>query len=799
MFSDLRFVCRTLARARGFTAVTVLTLALGIGAAAAIFSVADWVLFRSNRFPADVHLIGMQFGTQQFNPQQFEFATRAYEAEKNILAVTAKAMGRSGNVVVEGRPVSTGWEAMSASVFSLLEIRPRIGRTFRPEEEMEGKDDVVVVSDTFWKKHLGASPDVLNRKLIVGETVCTIVGVLPAGRQFPLMLDAEVYRPLTYRPNPEQPWALQFTTLVRLAPGVTATQAQAALRAMKVETPESMRSWWEQTQVVVNPLSSLNQFFRPEIYWLMLGAVGFLYAIACLNAANLMLVRVLGLRRELSIRLALGGGAWRIARLLFLESAVLALLGGLLGLIVANWLFPLLLSAIGNSTLQRESWATWTLDWRVVGVMGGLTLLTSGLIALIPVWQVLRSSIGSSLKEGGAAVGEGRGLVRLRGTIVVLQAAFAVILLSGAGLMIRTFSEFQKVDLGFDPAGVTKISIGLPPIYPKPEDTERCLQHLRAIQGELARLPGVRAVGFGQDLLLPGYYYTNLSWTGPDGRELKAQMLGFNIGYQAAAGIHLKRGRWLQQSMGNEVLVNEALARQFWPGQDPIGRFLKPPQANAKDPAWQGWEVVGVVGDIRSSMREQPGPCIYTPEGWGASNLTTFVVKFAREPDPMLADSVRRRLYAFDPRLVVNQAMSVSEFRQLLLWAERMASSVFQVLAGIALVLTVVGVFSVLAYTVDRRMGEFGVRMALGATRRDLVALVAGRGLALTLGGVLLGLGGAVALGRFLQSLLFETRTYDPAVLLAVACTLLGAATLACVLPARRAARVDISKLLRAE
>jgi putative ABC transport system permease protein len=799
MLSDFRFAFRTLARNRSFTLVTVLTLALGIGSAASIFSVTDWILFRASKFPDDVYLIGGHDDQNPFMPIRFDFMTRAYE-QSNVMSAYSKAAYMSGNVVIGGQPVATSWLGVSANFFPLLGIAPVLGRGFLPGEDKEGSDHVVVVSHQFWQRQLGGVADALGRKITVGDAICTVVGVLREAQTMPVYFWGDIYRPLTYRVDPVQFWLPQLFLLGQLRPGVTREQAQQALQAVKVDVPAAAGQYYAKDRAALSSLAELSKFMRVEIYWVMLGAVGFLYAIACLNASNLMLVRMLGQRRELSIRLALGGGRWRIIRLLAVESVTLAVLAALAGLLVANWFFPLLLSAAGSSSLVARDWTSWTLGWRVVGVMGLLTVTTSLLIVVIPAFRILRTDISSGLKDGGGALGESPALARLRGSFVVLQAAFAVILLAGAGLMIRTFHQLQKVDLGFDPTGRAKVQIGLPPIYTKPADWEPCLMRLREIQAELMRVPGIRAVGFGNDVLLSGFYFASHTLVGPEGRPVKAAMLGFNIGFHEASGLKLKGGRWLNQSRGNEILVNESLARALWPGKDPVGQFVRTVEANPNAPAgWTGWLVVGVVADVRATMREAPGNYIYSPEGWGVANLTTFVVRLSRDYDETFASSIRRDLYKFDPRIVVYQILPLSQARDNQLWAERMADSVLKVLAGIALLLTVVGIFSVLAYTVDRRMGEFGVRMALGATRRDLVDLVMRRGVLLTLLGILLGLGGSLALTRYIQSLLFETSAQDPWVLAAVGGLLLLTSVLACVLPAQRATRVDISKLLRSE
>jgi len=798
MLSDLRFALRSLARNRGFTLVTVLTLALGIGSAASIFSVADWILFRAAKFPDNVYLVGGQNDQAPFMPVRFDFMTRAYEEEKRAVTAFGKAAQQQGNVVVNGQPVATSWLGVTPNLLPMLGITPQLGRGFLPGENVGGSDHVVIVTHWFWQAHLGGKEDALGRKVVVGDAICTVVGILREQQNFPPYLYAAIFRPLTYRVNPAQPWNPQFFTFAQLAPGVTGEQAQAALRGVKVDAPESIRAYIANDRVVLNSMAQLNQLARPEIYWVMVGAVGFLYAIACLNASNLMLVRMLGQRRELSIRLALGGGRWRIVRLLSVESLTLAVLAGLAGLLVANWLFPLLLSATGSPGGGARNWASWTLGWRVVGVMGGLTILTSLVIAIIPAVRVLRSDINSGLKDGGAALGESRALARLRGALVVLQAAFAVILLAGAGLMIRTFANFQKVDLGFQPEAMAKVYVGFPADYPS--EWEPRLNRLREIQAELMKLPGVKAAGFGSDVLLPGYYYPSHTLEGPDGRPVKASLGNFNLGFQDVAGLRLRGGRWLTESRAGGVVVNESLARALWPGKDAVGQVVRPvPNTAGWTPDHPGWIVAGVVGDIRSTMREAPGNFFYGPEGWTPANFNTFVIRLSRPFDVAFADSLRRRVYAFDSRIVVHQVLSVGEYRDQQLWAERMANSVLKVLAGIALLLTVVGIFSVLAYTVDRRMGEFGIRLALGASRSDLVGLVMKRGVLLTLLGIVLGLGGALALTRFLQTLLFETSGNDPWVLATVGAILLVASVLACVLPARRATKVDITKLLRSE
>lgn len=813
MLADLRYVVRSLLRNRGFTLVTVLTLALGIGSAGAIFSATDWILFRRSQMPEDVYMVGGQRDKQAFTPVRLGFMVRAYQEAMPGISALEVAGNESGNVVVEGQPVDTNWLDVSPNLLPMLGITTWRGRGFVTGDAVAGSDQVIVVSNKFWKEHLGGREDALGRKVRVGDSICVIIGILKEGQEFPPFLYRGVYRPLIFHTDPAQPWRYQYFCLARLAPGFTREQAQEALRTAKFDLPAVFRQSMATDQVVLAGLSELlNQYARPEIYRMLLAAVGCLFGIACLNASNLMLVRMLGMRRELGIRLALGGGRFHIVRLLLLEGIALAVGSAVLGLLVANWIFPLLLTSIGGagslvvqalrgSDLAGGNWIHWTLGWRAVGVMAGLTALTGLMISVVPALRVLRTDINAGLKEGGMVLGESRGLARFRGTLVMLQAAFAVILLAGAGLMIRTFENFRKVDLGFNPDRLIKLAIGMPPRTADGRDWQASLTRWRNLQAEIQHEPGVRSVGFGQDVVLPGWYYPSVDLFGPGDQTVKAAMGNFNIGYQETTGIRLKRGRWLDQSQGAAILVNESLARTLWPGmENPIGQFVRMKDGNSSaHPELKGWEVVGVVADIRSTMRDPPGNYIYSPEAWGAAAMNTFVVRLGREYNPAVADALRRRIYAYDPQIVVYWISSIDERREQMLWAEDKASSVLRVLAAIALLLAIVGVFAVMAYAVDRRMNEFGVRMALGAMPGDLVKLVMGRGLALMVVGLMLGLGGAMALGRFLSSLLFETSPLDPWVLGGVAAVLLAAAVLACLWPARRAAQVDVSRLLRSE
>lgn len=789
MLTDLRHALRSLSRNRGFSLIVILTLGLGIGSAASIFSVAEGLLFRANRFPDNLYLIGGQSSENPLNPLRYDFIAQAYQAQVRDLAEIGMAKPQVGNVAVSNLPVASSWFDVSSNLFQLLEITPALGRTFLSGEDIPGSDQVVVVSHHFWTQHLGRRDDVLGSKLIVGETVCSVVGVLHQGQAIPAYISADVYRPLVFQVGPPQPSSPQLLVLGRLRSGVTRKQAELALGAAKLDLPVHLKESLSGERPVLTSLVDLERR-RYGAFWVMLGAVGFLYAIACLNASSLTLVRMLGQRRELSLRLALGGDRWRIIRLMAMESTALAILGSLFGLLVTEFFSSFVLSA-ASLGLGGSQWASWSVSWVMAGFMALLTIVTGLLILAIPALRILSTDIGEGLKDGGAANGESRALVRMRGIFVALQVTFAVVLLAGAGLMIRTFHQLQKVELGFDSANRVKLSIGFPADYPRSQEVR--LSRLREIQDVLLRLPGVEAAAFGTDALLPGYFYPSLVLEGPDGRPTPVVQHVIQIGYQDVAGLRLKRGRWLSQPTGDEIIVSEAFAKNRWPDSDPIGQLVKPIGA------LKGWRVVGVVGDVRLTMRGAPVPVIYGSEQFGAGGLNTFILKLSQDYEDTVASTIRRKLYEFDSRLVVQRVLPITRLQESQLWLERTTGTVLKVLAGMALLLTVVGVFSMLAYTVNRRMGEFGVRMALGATRRDLVHLVMRSSVLLTSLGILIGLCCTLPLTRFLRSQLFETSPNDPWVLGAVGAILLVTALLASALPAWRATQANISKLLHTE
>lgn len=793
MIAEIRYVLRSLLRRRGFALVTVLTLALGIGAATAIYAVVDRILFQAPPSPGDLYMLGSVLKNREFEPIIWQPHFQAYSARKDLFSEFSAAASRSGNVVVERDPVATGWEDVSLNFFGMLRVVPALGRGFVPGEDVDGRNQVVIVTDGFARKFLDGPAAALGRKIGVNQEECTVVGILSKGERLPAYCESMVFRPLVLHPNPANPWDPSLVVIGRIRTGVAREQAESALAKVKVDLPPQMSWLADNYKPALSTIGEMQKLYRPELYWMLLGAVGFLFAIACLNATNLMLVHVVGKQLETSIRLALGGGRWGLIRLLLIETLGLCLCGSVLGALIANWLVPLF-TMVADGNGGSAEWASWHLGWRTYLVLGGLTVVTGFAVALVPALHVLRSNIQGGLKNGGGAVGESPRLARLRATFVVLQSTFAVILLVGAGLMIQTFKRLEDVKLGFDPGHRVKMMINFPSGYPS--EPKGRLAALNRVQDALQRVPGVSRVAYGSESLLAGYEQIELMVEAADRSTMTINGAYVSPDYREAGGMVLKGGRWLAAGDTNDVMINESLARARFGATNPVGQYLRSAGSTGD---YRGWQVVGVVGDVRENLRAKPGNRVYMPVSWDPHMVTNFVVEMIGEPSGESVSGLGQAIFQLDPRIVTYSATPLADLRRGQLRNEHLALSVLKVLAAIAILLTVVGLFSVLAYTVDRRMGEFGIRMALGATPADLVSLVMRRGVALTVLGIAIGIAGAMGLTRYLRSLLFETPPYDPAVIAGVAGLLLLSALAACALPAVRASQPDVARLLKSD
>jgi putative ABC transport system permease protein len=789
LFNDVRFAMRSLCRARGFSMTVLFTLVLGIGVTAAVYEITASIIFRASPYPKSEQLFLLGFKDKQGSSgyYRFGFQLQAYQEQTSVFSEYAAVENSVSNVVVGGQPVAASVSNVSTDCFRTLGIGPVLGRAFLTEEFKAGANNVVVITDMFWRKHFDAAPDVLGRKLLINKQECVIVGVLEQGQPLPQYFGADVYRPLVFELDPAKVFDPVLEIVVRLKTGISREIALSALSAVKLPPLQEWESVFFADQRPI--LTNVTELNRPDIYWVMFAAAAFLFAIACLNAMNLMLIRLLGRRRELSIRFAVGGSRWQVVRLIVVENLVLSLFACLVVVMAARWCFPPLLALLNgdDSSFYLNYW-----DWRTLSCICGLSLFACVVTVLAPALRLSRTEINTGLKDGGPTIGESRRFGRIRSSLVILQAAFAVILMTGTGLMVRTFDKLHHVDLGFDPVGKMKVSIQFPRGYElKPEER---LQLFERLQRRLSVIPGVQAVSFGQDSILEGEN-SNVHLQMADGTFRPAADNFVSADYQQTAGLVLKEGRWLSGKRGAlEVVINEALAKARFGDKDPIGQFIKVQvTGNVQFP------VVGVVKNVRETMRSSPGMHFYTAAWNFPSGIDTLVLRLGKDPKREFADVVRRAIYEVDPNLVSSDIRSINQEVTDSMWAENYAYAILKGLAVVALGLTVVGLFSVIAYTVKTRMTEFGVRLAVGASPSNLKLLVLRRGLAAAAAGITIGMVGAFGLTRFMRSMLFETTPFDPFVYLAAALLLLTATFAACWWPARRAAQVDVVKLLRTD
>ena len=787
---ELRFILRSLLRRKGFALVTILTLGLGIGSATSIYSVVAWHLFRGPPAPQGIYMLGMRYRNNEDTPFLPPVYAQACAARTDVFADMALAVMESKNVVVDKQNVSSSAVAVASNFFGLLAAQPAMGRAFSAAECTEGRDGVAVVSYRFWRAHLGGRPDALGRRIRVGGDACTVVGILGKGQRLPAYCESDVFRPFVFQVNPKEPFTIWLLAFAQLRPGVDRQQADAAIGGMKPDLPEAMRDYAAIMKPAVFAISDTESFLAPELYWTLVGAVGFLYAIACLNATNLMLVHLLGRRREISVRSALGGSRWGIIRLVFIETVSLTILGTLLGALLANWLTPLFYVLAGNGD-PEHGWVAWNLGSGAYKVLAGLSLATALLASLAPAAFLARTNVLEGLKSGGGAVGENRWLSRMRGLFVILQSAFAVILLVGAGLMVRTFQRLEHLRLGFEATHRAKIQINIP--TDRNYSNEKQLAALDGLREALRRVPGVATAAYSSNSLLAGFNASTTNIKAQDGSDLKIGMVYTSPDYAPAGGLTMLKGHWLANTSKVDVVINESLARKLFPGADPIGQYI----GNSDSKGSKGWQVVGVVADVRESVRKELLPCVYLPAESQPRLAGAFLVRLNVEPDAKMLARLKEAVYAYNPDIVVWSVLPLDRLLDNQLYNERLTLSVLRVLSAIALSLTLVGLYSIIAYSVDRRMGEFGIRMAVGATPMALAALVLKRGVALTAIGLGLGVAGALALTRFLQSLLFEAPPFDGVVVGTVVGLLVFSSTLACIRPALKASKPDLATLLK--
>ncbi len=795
ILQDLRYAFRTLFKNPGFTFAAVIALALGIGANGTIFSVVKAVLLRPLPFKDSDRLVilwetepSADFGgILPVTPATLE----DWKARNHVFEDIAMSWDRLCNITGLGDPEAVPGYLFSANFFRVLGTEPILGRTFTEEEDQPGKNNVVVLSYKFWQNHFTGDHNVLEKTITINGRPHTVIGVMPPGFQHPMSM--QLWMPLGLPQSARSNRQAHILRLVaRLKPGVTLKQAQQEMdgiaRALQVEHPDTNRNLGAQ----IIPIRDMYVGDVRSALLALLGAVVFLLLISCGNVANLLLARATTRRKEIAIRLALGAGRFRLVRQLLTESIVLALLGGAAGLLMTLWTVGGLVKLFPNNiaNLRIPKVEQIPVDAGVIGFALALSVLTGIVFGLVPALQGSRGDVNESLKEGGR--GSGSGGHRAQSIFIVSEVALALVLLIGAGLMIRSFVRLQKGNLGFDPRNVLTMQIFLPlEKYAKPE--QRRLFVERALP-RIESLPGVESAGLVNFLPLSGFQgVTNFAIHGqplpPPGQEPMADNRVVSSNYFRTMRIPVVKGRSFTDRddahSSPVAIINEKLARRYFPGEDPIGKRLSMDD-RAKPTVC---EIVGVVGDVKHhGLGAETNPELYRPFEQVPFPLLAFVVRTAADP-ANLANAVRKEIWAADK----------DQIFRVLTMEQAASESVALRRVSMVLLLAAVGVYGVMSYSVVQRTHEIGIRVALGAQQGDVLGMMLREGMTLTLIGIGIGLIGAVAVTHLLSSLLFGVTATDPATFACIPLLLAAVALLANYAPARRATKVDPMVALRYE
>jgi putative ABC transport system permease protein len=806
---DARYGSRMLARSAGFTAVAVATLALGIGANTLIFSVVNAAVLHPLPF-RDANRLVTQWATSPTigysGPGAFTDADYMEWREQNrVFSEIAAFRGQPSNLTGVGEPARLTGAAISPSLLRVLDVNPALGRAFTPEEESAGHNRVALLSDRLWRGRFGSNPSVLGKAIKLDGEFYTVVGVMPAGFDFPNQ--ADVWTPLTLVSEAHNA-TLQI--VARLKPGVSIERARGDVALIGERRPAKPGDWeWHTTLV---PLSwVVGSEVRTPLF-VLFAAVGLVLLIACANVANLFLARATTRQREIAVRKALGASRTRVIRQMLTESVMMAVLGGGLGLLLAGLGQSFVAKA---ASLLPRNWgspsaaahiASAGIDFWVLGFTFVLSVLTALLFGLAPAVWASRNGLNSSLKEEGRGLTAGRGRGYLRDGIVIAEVALALILLVGAGLLIRSFLHLMNVDPGFSPQNVLTLNISLPEsryesAHPMIAFEEQALERLSALPG-VKSAGGIFGLPLGNGAIGGDFTVEGQAALAPGARPFIATKAVVGGDYFRAIGIPLLRGRTFDEHDSEDaphvVIISQSLARHFWPHEEAIGKRLKPGFMND---AW--CTVVGIVGDTKQySLGETPSPSMYLPYAQAPVTFlmqdVTFVLRAGADPLSLVA-TARRAVQSVDPDLPVFDVASMDQLVYRSASAPRFNAALLGIFAALALVLAAVGIYGVMSYTVLQRTHEIGVRMALGAQESDVLQQVVRQGMLLAAGGITTGVAGAWVVTRFLSSLLFGVRPTDPMIFTLVPLLLAAVALVACLLPARRATKVDPVVALRYE
>ena len=810
VMQDVRYGARMLAKHKAFTAIAVITLALGIGANTAIFSVVNELLLRPLAYRDAERIVMLWEVTPQGRHQNTTSRAnyRAWRDQSSSFEQIAAFSDQRWNLTGTGEPEELSVQFATPDFFKVLGVEPMLGRTFTADDDGPGKPDVAVLSYSLWQRRFGGQANIVGQPITLNGYKFTIIGVMPPTFQFHIKHRSGTGRPAelwSILPMPVGPGANDrgrfLSVVARLKSGVSAAQAGSELKTIHARLSDEVPEFNKNYTAEVLPLR--EQFFgnvrRP--LWLMLGAVGFVLLIACANVANLLLSLATSREKEIALRAALGARRVRITRQLLTESLLLALLGSVLGLGFA-WIGIKALVAISprdlvslSSVGLNVSVLLWTL---------GISVLTGIIFGLAPALHISRLNLNDSLKEGGKSESaQASGSRRLRSALVVSEIALAVVLLASAGLLIKSFLRLQQVDRGFNTDNILTMVVRLPDA--KYHDDPPVIAFFGQALERIRSLPTVRSAGMINFLPLYGGLGSGTGFKiegrpePPPGQGPSCDVRAVDAGYFQTMGIPLLRGRNFSDLELREkrhvVLINEALARQHFPNEDPIGKRLD--VAMFDEPFWA--EIIGVVGNVRyDSLVDEPPPAAYFSHSDLTYGFMTLVIR--TDGDPVaIAPAVQREIRSLDPNQPVSDVRSMNQVMSEWVSRSRFNTLLLGLFAGLATLLSAVGIFGVMNYSVALRTRELGLRLAIGAQPRQVLLLVLKQGLLLTVFGIAIGLAAAFALTRLLSGLLFGVEAVDVSTFTTISLLLVVVSLLACYLPARRAMRIDPLQALRYE
>jgi len=807
---DVRYGLRMLRKSPSFTAIAVLTLALGIGANTAIFSLVNAILIRPLPYPDPQELVGLGQSRMQQGAGYIQTGVSLpnileIEKQNTVFQGVCYYLFHSYNLIENNAPERVLSFQVSAGFLPMFGVQPQIGRFFSPDETTPGKDDVVILSYNLWQRRFAGASDVLGQTIQLDTRRYTIVGVMPRDYQYTWDAPIDLLVPLAVTPADVAESARtsrDMQTMARMNPGVTRDQAQSEMNAIAArlarDYPQANSGW----NITVEPLHAAYHRHLVEPLLVIIGAVSFVLLIACANIANLLLSRATARRREVAIRLAMGASRARMIRQFLTESLLLGFAGGAAGLLLARWASALLkieaVRFLGSPGIREMG-----MDWRVLAYSLALAFATGIIFGLAPAWHASKTSLNEVLKESGLSVTTESGRRRLRSGLVVVEMALAIVLMTGAGLLLRTFVNILGVGIGFDPHQAVTMWLSLPN-YKYANPTQQ-FDFFQAVLARIRSLPGVTSAASFNSVDEVFFNPANQARPSP-GQEPTATEHSISPDYFQAMGGKFLAGRDFSGADSPDsvrvAIINQTLQRRYWHGADPVGDHLLILQSiygsQDRTPA-QSLEVVGVVNDIKTGEDVwQDHPEFYVPYSQHPMPSMALVIRTVAKPEAIVP-AARAAVLSVDSAQPVHDVRTLAEIVSLNHDFLRFPMVLVWIFAVLALILAAIGIFGVMSYSVSQRTHELAIRMALGANRRDVLRLMIGEGLAITLAGVAVGVAASLVLGRLIASYLYAVKAYDPLTFFGVAVVLVAAGLIACYLPARRASKTDPMVALRYE